>query len=80
MLFLLPLTFAALQIGRSKDCQLECQRTLRQMKDLSMKLLPRKPEFLSQVYHYKGLAYMKMRQYDHATESFQSELNVATEL
>ncbi|CAG7641536.1 unnamed protein product [Allacma fusca] len=69
----------ALSIGRAKDCQLECDRTLRQMKEISLQLLPRKPEFMCQVLHYKGLAFMKQKLYDNAAETFHQELNIATE-
>jgi lipoprotein NlpI len=49
------------------------------MKDISQKRLPRKPEFLCQVLQYKGLAYMKMKNYEAAADAFQEELNVASE-
>ena len=69
----------ALSIGRPKDCQLECERTMRQMKEVSTRLLPRKPEFLCKILHFKGLALSKLKNYDSAIESFQQELQIATD-
>ncbi|ODN01080.1 Tetratricopeptide repeat protein 25 [Orchesella cincta] len=69
----------ALKIGRAQDCQLECERALRQMKEISQRLLPQKPEFMTEVLHFKGLALMKLKQFDQAVATFQEEFNVATE-
>lgn len=69
----------ALKIGRAQDCHLECERALRQMKEISQNLLPQKPEFMTEVLHFKGLALMKLKQYDQAVAAFQEEFNVASE-
>jgi len=69
----------ALSIGRANDCQLECERALRQMREISQHLLPRKPEFLTEVYHYKGLALVRLKNHEAAVSAFQEEYNVATE-
>lgn len=53
----------ALQIGRAQDCQLECERALRQIKEISLRLLPRKPEFTTQILHFKGLALLKLKNF-----------------
>jgi len=69
----------ALQIGRAQDCRLECERAIRQLKEISHKLLPRKPEFMTEILHYKGLAFMKLKNYDGACSAFQEEFKVASE-
>jgi len=69
----------ALAIKRPKDCQLECERTLRQMIKMTRNILPRKSEFLCTIHHYKGRALMELKSYDRAAESFQLEFNIAAE-
>jgi len=69
----------ALEIGRANDCQLECQRALRQIKEISPNLLPRKAEFMTEILHYKGLALMKEKRFDEAADAFQAEFKVANE-
>lgn len=69
----------ALKIGRAHDCQLECERALRQIKEISQRLLPRKPEFLTEILHFKGLALMKLKSYDNAATAFQEEFKVAAD-
>jgi len=69
----------SLKIKRPKDCQLECERTLRQMRKITRTVLPRKAEFLCTVHHYKGMAQMALKNYDGAAISFQTEFNVAAE-
>ncbi|OXA59227.1 tetratricopeptide repeat protein 25 [Folsomia candida] len=69
----------ALQIGRAQDCQLECERALRQIKEISLRLLPRKPEFTTQILHFKGLALLKLKNFDAAVATFQEEFNVAVQ-
>lgn len=69
----------ALQIGRAQDCRLECERAIRQLKEISHRLLPRKPEFMTEILHYKGLAFMKLKNYDGACAAFQEEFKVASE-
>jgi hypothetical protein len=69
----------ALKIGRAQDCQLECDRALRQIKEISHRLLPRKSEFTTEVLQYKGLALLKLKAFDAAVATFQEEFNVATE-
>ncbi|OXA50583.1 Tetratricopeptide repeat protein 25 [Folsomia candida] len=61
------------------DCQLECERALRQIKEISQRLLPRKPEFLTEILHFKGLALMKLKSYDNAATAFQEEFKVAAD-
>lgn len=56
---------------------MECDRTMRQMKEISLTLLPRKAELLCQILHYKGLASIKLKNYDQAVETFSAEQNVA---
>jgi len=75
----LSLIAHALKIGRAKDCQLECERTMRQMKEISTRLLPKKHIFMTDVLHYKGLAFMKQKLFDHACVAFQQELALAVE-
>jgi len=50
---------------------------MRQMKEMSLTLLPRKAELLCQILHYKGLAFLKMKNYDQAIETFSVELELA---
>ncbi len=69
--------FIALKIGRAHDCQLECDRVMRQMKEMSNRVLPRKAEFFTEILHIKGLALMKSKDYDNATAAFQEEYNIA---
>ena len=71
--------FPALDIGRPKDAQLECYRALRQIKDMSSNILPRKAEFMAEILHYKGLALMQQKNYDDAVTTFQEEFNVANQ-
>jgi hypothetical protein len=70
---------SALKIGRAHDASLECERALRQIKEISQRLLPRKPEFLTEILHFKGLALMKQKKYDEAAGAFQEEFKVAGE-
>lgn len=69
--------YLALSINRAKDCQLECERTMRQMIQISTTLLPRKQEFLCKILNFKGIALCKLKKYDQAIESFQEELQIA---
>ena len=71
--------FSALSIKRPKDCQLECDRTLRQMRKVTKKLLPKRSEFICEIYHYKGRAFLELKNYDRAAESFRIEFNLAAE-
>lgn len=72
-------TDTALQIGRAQDCQLECERALRQIKEISARLLPKKAQFTTEILHFKGLALLKQKLFDGAVSAFQEELNVATQ-
>ena len=42
-------------------------------------ILPHKSTFLCEIYHYKGLAFIDLKSYDKAAESFQLEFNLAAE-
>jgi len=69
----------ALAIGRAQDCKLECERTLRQLSKVTKVILPRKAEFVCQIYHFKGLALIEMKNYDSALLTFQDEHLLATQ-
>jgi len=70
---------AALKIGRAKDCQLECERAIRQIKEITNRLLPRKAEFLTEILQYKGLALLKLKEFEEAARTFQEEFDVAND-
>jgi hypothetical protein len=52
---------------------------LRQIKEISLHLLPRKPEFMTEILHFKGLAFLKLKNFDAAVSAFQEQFNIASQ-
>ena len=66
--------------GRNNDAQLACERSLRQMRKVTLAQVPRKFEFIIDMIHYHGVALMRQKLYDEAIDAFRREIKMGQKL
>ncbi|CAG7712991.1 unnamed protein product [Allacma fusca] len=66
----------ALSMGRHRDAQLEAERSIRQMRKINDKQIPRKHEFILDMIHYQGIALSRQKLYTQAINVFKRELKI----